>query len=376
MRGEKSPQTSMLCLTSAEQRIPLEHPLRRIKKLSDAALRELEPIFSGMYSSTGRPSIPPERLLGATLLMALYSVRSERMFCEQLDYNLLFRWFLDMDMLEDGFDASTFSKNRERLLKHDVAAHFFQAVVQQAQLAGLMSSEHFSVDGTLIEAWASLKSFRRKDDDDDAAGGSGGGKDSNRWVNFHGERRSNETHQSKTDPEAKLMRKGAGKEAKLSFSAHALMENRHGLLRDFRIAEANGFAERKVALDMLDATGNDNDHRTVGADKGYDSRDFVNDCRARNVTPHVAQNQTNRRSAIDRRTTRHPGYAQSQRCRMRIEEPFGWMKTVAGFRKTRFRGARRTGLWAYLVAAAYNLVRLAELLAQPGAVALSAGPSP
>ena len=174
----------MLCLTSAEQRIPLEHPLRRIKKLSDAALRELEPIFSGMYSSTGRPSIPPERLLGATLLMAPYSVRSERMFCEQLDYNLLFRWFLDMDMLEDGFDASTFSKNRERLLKHDVAAHFFQAVVQQAQAAGLMSSEHFSVDGTLIEAWASLKSFRRKDDDDDAAGGSGGGKDSNRWVNF------------------------------------------------------------------------------------------------------------------------------------------------------------------------------------------------
>ena len=246
----------MLCLMSPESVVPAKHPLRQMKPLADEALATLSRTFDAMYCATGRPSIPPERLLKATLLMALYTVRSERLFCEQLDYNLLFRWFLDMDMTEPSFDHSTFSRNRQRLLDHDVAKEFFGVIVQQARTEGLMSDEHFTVDGTLIEAWASLKSFRPKDEkpgkDDDGKGPPG--NPGNRWVNFHGEKRSNETHESKTDPEAKLMRKGPGKEAKLSYSGHALMENRYGLLVDFRVEEANGYAERQAALAMLDET--------------------------------------------------------------------------------------------------------------------------
>jgi transposase len=359
MRGKDSKQSSMLCLMSPDGMVPERHPVRRIKKMADECLARMSSTFDAMYAATGRPSIPPERLLKASLLMALYTVRSERQFCEQLGYNLLFRWFLDMDMVEPTFDATTFTKNRERLLAHDVAGDFFRAVVEQARRAHLMSSEHFTVDGTLIEAWASLKSFKKKDAKDE-----GGPPDDpgNPTVNFHGEKRSNETHASTTDPEAKLARKGRGKEAKLSYSAHALMENRNGLLVDFRVAEANGYAERAVALAMLDDHKAAHGPATVGADKGYDTRDFVAECRAMNVVPHVAQLINEYRgSAIDARTTRHPGYGVSQRIRKRVEEIFGWAKTVGGFRRTRYRGQQRTQLAAYVVAAAYNLVRIARL---------------
>ncbi len=364
MRGTDTKQSSMLALMSPESVVPTKHPLRRVKVLADAVLTKLSPTFDAMYSAIGRPSIAPERLLKSMVLMALYSVRSERLLCEQLGYNLLFRWFLDMDMVEPAPDHSTFSRNRERLLEHDVAGEFFRAVVEQARSEKLMSDEHFTVDGTLIEAMASLKSFRPKDDKDD---GKGPPNDGNRWVDFHGKKRSNETHESKTDPEAKLMRKGFGKEAKLSYSAHALMENRNGLLVDLRVGEANGRAEREIALQMLDDALPGDRSITLGADKGYDTRDFVAGCRERNVVPHVAQYRqtTHRGSAIDHRTTRHAGYAISQRIRKRVEEIFGWTKTVANFRRTRFRGTARTQLAAYFVGTAYNLLRMANLLPLP-----------
>jgi transposase len=349
MRGKTADQSSMLCLVSPESRVPSDHPLRDIKKLADAALGELSPVFDAMYAEMGRPSVPPERLLKSLLLIALHSIRSERQFCEQLEYNLLFRWFVDMDMLEQAFDASTFSRNRERLMKHEVAALFFAVVREQA--ATLMSSEHFSVDGTLIEAWASLKSFRPKDSNEG---------DSNGWGDFRGEKRRNDTHESKTDPEARLARKGNGREAKLCFAAHALMENRNGLLVDLAVSQANGTSERETALSMLD------EHAvagaTVGADRGYDTQDFVQRCRDRSVTPHVAQHQNERRSsAIDGRTTHHVGYRISQTIRKRIEQIFGWIKSVGGLRRTRYRGRPRTQLAAYLVGAAYNLLRVAKL---------------
>lgn len=360
MRGAQTHQSSMLCLMSPESRVPQSHPLRSIKALADTVLTEMSPVFDSMYASMGRPSVPPERLLKSMLLMALYTVRSERQFCEQLDYNLLFRWFLDMDMVEGSFDASTFSRNRERLLQHEVTALFFRAVVAEAQAGSLMSSEHFSVDGTLIEAWASMKSFRAKDGSDDDQDGNG-------WVDFKGKRRSNETHESRTDPEAKLMRKGPGKEARLSFSAHALMDNRNGLLMDFRIADASPKSEPETALRMVDETVAGNHRVTVGADRGYDTKAFVEGARQLHVTPHVAQyrkGEGRRGSAIDARTTRHRGYQSSLRVRMRIEQVFGWMKTAGHFRRTRFRGKRRTQLAAYMVAAAYNLLRIAKLRAQ------------
>jgi transposase len=364
MRGENTKQSSMLILMSPETRVPTAHPLRGIKRLADAALTELSPVFDEMYSSNGRPSIPPERLLKSMLLIALYTVRSERQFCEQLDYNLLFRWFLDMDMEEPSFDPTVFTKNRDRLVASDAAGEFFRAVVTQAKGAGLVSREHFSVDGTLIDAWASLKSFKKKDGSNkpepppDDPG--------NPSVDFHGEKRSNETHESTTDPDAKLARKGLGKEAKLSYSAHALIENRNGLLVAFQMDQADGRAERRNALEMLDENLPGKRPITVGADKGYDTRDFVAACRDRNVAPHVAQNaHKRRRSAIDGRTTRHPGYAVSQRFRKRIEEVFGWMKTVGNFRKTRFRGFGANQIAAYMVGAAYNLLRVANLLAVP-----------
>jgi transposase len=361
MRGTDSKQATMLSLLSPEKRVPAKHPLRAVKVLADAALAELSPTFDAMYSGLGRPSIPPERLLKASLLMALYTLRSERMFCEQLDYNLLFRWFLDMNMDEASFAPTVFTKNRQRLLEHNVASRFFGIIVEQARAAGLMSDEHFTVDGTLIEAWASLKSFQRKDEQ---PGGKPPPDDpGNPSVDFHGEKRSNETHESKTDPEAKLARKGKGKEAKLAYSQHALMENRNGLLVELQIASATGTAERDTAIAMLDDYLPGTSRITLGGDKGYDTRDFIAKCQARNVTPHVAQNITERRSsAIDGRTTRHKGYSVSQVIRKRVEEIFGWTKTVANFRKTRFRGLERTQLASYLAGAAYNLMRMSRLL--------------
>jgi len=353
MRGEPIGQPSMFCVVTMESLVPQEHPLRVVKRMADDALRKLSPLFDKMYASTGRPSVPPERLLKSLLLIALHSVRSERMFCEQIRYNLLFRWFLDLEANEEGFDASTFSQNRERLLRHEVSARFLAAVVEQAKGANLLSAEHFSVDGTLIEAWASLKSFRPKEGDD------GDGKG---WGDFSGTTRTNETHESKTDPEAKLMRKGHGREAKLSYGGHALMDNRHGLLVDLRISEANGHAERDIALEMIDEAAKGGGV-TLGADKGYDTRGFVASCRERGVTPHVTQNQhARRRSAIDRRTTRHRGYRLSQVVRMSIEKIFGSIKTIGGLRRTRFRGKERTQLAATMVAAAYNLLRMSKLL--------------
>jgi transposase len=340
----------MLCLVSPESRVPQDHPLRDLKKLADEALRALGRTFNRMYAKTGRPSVPPERLLKALLLQALYSIRSERQLCEQLEYNLLYRWFLDMDMMEPAFDASTFSRNRDRLLDHEVAVRFFVAIRDQG--IGLMSHEHFTVDGTMLEAWASLKSFRPKDDDD---------SDSNGWGDFSGQSRSNQTHESKTDPEAKLWRKGKGREAKLSFLGHALMENRHGLLVDLRVSEASGFAERKVALELLEEHAAGDRRATVGADRAYDTRDFVRSCRELAVTPHVAQNQSRRRSAIDHRTVRHVGYRISQTIRKRVEPIFGWLKSVGGLRRSRYRGLPRTQLAAYIAGAAYNLLRIANL---------------
>ncbi|MFQ5861478.1 MAG: IS5 family transposase [Dehalococcoidia bacterium] len=360
MRGRREPQVTMLAFVDLEERVPLDHPLRTIKTLADGALGELSAEFDRMYALVGRPSIPPERLLKASLLIALYSVRSERAFCEELDYNLLFRWFLDMQLMERSFDPTVFTKNRKRLLEHRAGQQLFDEVVAQAQGRGLLSDEHFTVDGTLIEAAASLKSFRRWDGDpppptDDDPG--------NPSVDFHGEKRSNATHRSTTDPEARLYRKGKGKEAKLMFMAHALMENRNGLLADFQVSQATGTAERDAVPLLLDQARERRFHpRTLGGDKGYDTRGCVATMRQRRVTPHVAQNTTGRSSAIDGRTTRHIGYTLSQRARKRVEEIFGWMKTVGGFRRTRYQGLDRTGLAGYLVATAYNLVRMAKLV--------------
>jgi transposase len=359
----------MLAFVDLESRIPLTHPLRTIKRLADAALAELSPQFDDLYAQDGRPSIPPEQLLKAALLMSLYSVRSERLFCEELAYHLLFRWFLDLDLVEPSFDHSTFSKNRERLLRQRVSQQFFDAVVLQADRLQLLSDTHFTVDGTLIEAAASLKSFRPKDEPPDEPGsgtgsGHGDGSRSNRWVDFHGEQRSNATHQSRTDPDARLFKKGPGKEAKLAYLGHALMENRHGLLVDFQITTATGTAERDVVPRLIEGAKQRGFHpRTLGADKGYDTTACVAQLRAKGVTPHVAQNTGGgRRSAIDERTTSWPGYAVSQRIRKRVEEIFGWMKTVGGLRKTRYRSLERVDFAGYLVATAYNLVRLVRLV--------------
>jgi transposase len=358
MRGRKKQQETLFSLRTPGDRVPKDHPIRRVKDMADAALAALSPTFDRMYSEIGRPGIPPEQLMKASLLMALYTVRSERLFCEQLDYNLLYRWFLDMGIEDPSFDHSTFSQNRERLLEHDVARQFFMAVMYQAQSAGLISKEHFSVDGSLIDAWASVKSFRPKDEDDRPPPDDKG----NPSVSFHGEKRSNATHESKTDPEAKLAKKGHGKEARLSYSLNGVMENRNGLLVDLAVMSADGHAERDAAVMMMEGFIPRNQRATVGGDKGYDSKDFVADCRRVGMTPHVAQLSNWRRSsAIDGRTTRPPGYAISQRYRKRIEEVWGWMKTIGGFRKTRFRGRERTELAAYLVGAAYNLLRMANL---------------
>jgi len=362
MRGEVERQRSMLSVVDAEHCVPEDHPIRRIKTLANAELARLSPTFDAIYAEGGRPSIPPERLLKALLLIALYSVRSERQLCEQLHYNLLFRFFLDLGMHEPIFDASTFAKNKARLLEADVARHFLAGIVDRAKTARLISTEHFTVDGTLIEAWASLKSFRPRDE---APGDRPPPDDpGNPTVNFRGELRTNQTHASTTDPEARLMRKGAGKEAKLVFAGHALTENRHGLVVDVRVTEATGTAEPEAALEMVDAqqeTGMP--IATVAGDKAYDRATFVDELRERGVTPHVAQNITaHRGSNVDGRTTRHPGYAVSQRKRKLVEQVFGWGKTVGGLRKTRYRGVARTQFWAQMVASAYDLLRMAKLL--------------
>lgn len=363
MRGADTKQAVFFSTVSPEKRVPTNHPLRQIKEIADAALERLSPTFDVMYSAIGRPSIPPERLLKSSLLMALYTVRSERMFCEQLDYNILFRWFLDMNLDEPSFDPTTFTKNRDRLLDHDIARQFFFYIVLHAHKLGLLSDEHFTVDGTLIEAWASMKSFRKKGEKkDDLPPPDDPG---NPTVDFHGEKRSNATHQSTTDPEALLAKKAKGKEAKLSYSTNVLMENRNGLVMNVHVKQATGTAEREAALAMLDEAIPGSRRLTVGGDKAYDTKDFVTDLRWRNATPHVAQNDRRAGgSMLDARTTRYPGYTISQRIRKRVEEVFGWMKTVGNFRRTRYKGQERTQVAAYFVAIAYNLVRMSRLMAE------------
>jgi transposase len=351
----------MYALVSPDDYVPKSHPIRQVKQVADACLRSLEPQFAAMYAQTGRASVPPERLLKGSLLMALFSVRSERQLCEQIHYNLMFRWFLDMDLTEQAFDATTFCKNRERLMQHEAARAFFEQVVAHARSRRLLSKDHFTVDGTLIEAWASLKSLRPKDEapqDREPPDDKG-----NPTVDFHGEKRGNATHASTTDPEAKLARKGPGKEAKLCYGAHALMENRNGLLIDLHVAGVLDETEREAALRMLERSVRGRHRVTVAADKGYDTHGFIDGCRELRVTPHVAQNSKRRGgSAIDHRTTRHGGYRVSQRIRKRVEEIFGWCKTVGGFRRTRYKGRDRTQLAAWLVGAAYNLLRIAKLV--------------
>jgi transposase len=353
MRGDDHQQGAMYSYISPEARVPQDHPLRAIRALVDEVLHELSPRFASLYAQVGRPSIPPEKLLRAQLLQVLYTVRSERQLMEQLDYNLLFRWFVGLNMDDAIWDPTVFTKNRQRLLDGEVATAFLERVVAQAHHRGLLSGEHFTVDGTLIEAWASLKSFKRKDEAAPPPDDPG-----NPTVNFHGERRSNATHASTTDPEARLARKGPGKEAKLSYQGHALMDNRHGLGINACATPASGTAEWEAAVEMATALP---PQVTLGADKGYDTHAFVQALRELTVTPHVAQNTSNRSSAIDGRTTRHAGYLVSQQKRKLVEEIFGWLKTVGLLRKTRHRGARRVD-WIFTFAAAvYNLVRIRNL---------------
>ena len=356
MRGEVDPQSSMFHYFSVESRIPADHPLRRVKKLAESALSAISAELDGLYARTGRPSIPPERLLKAQLLIAFYSVRSDRLFCEQLDYNLLFRWFLDLDLESGGLDQSNFSRLRERLVETDIARRFFDEVVRLARKDKLLSSDHFTVDGTLIDAWASFKSFKRKDDDEPPKPGDGTG-----MVDFKGEKRSNATHQSTTDPDAKLMRKGNGQPAKLSYGGHALMENRSGLCVDLLITDAT-LAEHQAARQLLTRARRRKIHpKTLGADKGYHVKDFVQHLREHGIKPHIARIDGRKTPGLDGRTSCTEGYKVSQRKRKRVEEIFGWLKTVGGMRKTRFIGEARTQIAAYLSAAAYNLLRIAKL---------------
>jgi transposase len=359
MRGSDGRCGALFSYVDLEDRVPKEHPLRAIRVIVNEALAGLSNDFAGLYAKDGRPSIPPERLLRALLLQAFYSIRSERQLMEQLDFNLLYRWFAGLGIDDPVWDPTTFCKNRDRLLEGDVAQRFLEEVLDHARVRGLLSNDHFSVDGTLIEAWASMKSFRPKDDAADDGAPPPPGRNAER--DFHGETRSNATHASSTDPDARLMRKGRGKEAKLCYAGHVIMENRNGLAIAARVTPATGTAERDAATDMVaDMPGR---HRiTLGADKAYDTRDFVESMRDMGVTPHVAQNTAARRSRIDSRTTRHAGYAVSQRSRKRIEEIFGWIKTVGGLRKTRHRGTALVGWMFTLTVAAYNLARIPKLV--------------
>jgi transposase len=355
MRGADEQPGSMFSYVSLEARVPADHPLRAIRRITDRALERLSPRFGTLYINFGRPSIPPEKLLRALLLQALYTIRSERQLMEQIDYNLLFRWFVGLGMDDAVWVPTTFTKNRDRLLAGDIAAAFFDAVLIHADSARLMSDEHFTVDGTLLEAWASHKSFRPRGDEPPPDGGG------NPTVNFHGQRRRNATHRSTTDPDARLYKKAQGREAHLGYLGHVLMEHRSGLIVRATVTPANGYGERDAALVMLESIPGQ--HRiTVAADKGYDTRDFIAEVRAMQVTPHIAQHTTRRRSAIDARTTRHPGYAISQQKRKLVEQGFGWMKTIGGLRKLRHRGGALV-TWVFtFTAAAYNIVRLRRLL--------------
>jgi len=361
MRGADYQQGPMYSYLSPERRVPQEYPLRAIRKIVDAVLKELSPEFTLLYAANGRPSIAPEKLLRALLLQVLYTVRSERLLMEQLDYNLLFRWFVGLNMDDAVWVPTVFSKNRDRLLEGDIAAAFFDGVVENIRAHGLLSDEHFTVDGTLLEAWAGAKSFQRKDGKSEPPEQGG----SNPTVNFHGEKRSNQTHQSTTDPDALLAKKG--KEAKLNYTGHALMENRNGLIVKTRLTKATGTAEGAAALEMVEEVSGEQ-RVTMRGDKGYDQKKLVGALRRENVTPHVARNQKRPGgSAIDGRTTRHAGYAISQRVRKRVEEIFGWMKTIGLMRKLRHRGEARVEWMFTFTAAAYNLVRARNLLAQAAA---------
>jgi transposase len=362
MRGEDIQQSELFSYGSLEERVPASHPLRPIRAMVDEALKELSGRFDEIYNEEGRKSIPPERLLRALLLQMLYPVRSERMLMEQLEYNLLFRWFVGLSMNEPVWHPTVFTKNRDRLLEGAVAEEFFSLIVNQARRKRLLSDDHFTVDGTLIEAWAGQKSFQRKDDDHDPLNPPPVDRSSNPTVNWHKEKRSNQTHQSRTDPMARLYKKTRGAEARLGYLGHVLTENRNGLVVDVRLTQASGIAEREAALEMVGRKPALK-RITVGGDRGYDTKGFVAALRELKVTPQVAQNDSHRRSAIDGRTTRHEGYAVSQRKRKRVEEVFGWMKTVALQRKTRFRGLDRVGWMFTFAAAAYNLVRMRNLQA-------------
>ena len=365
MRGDESKLGYIFTYVSPEEMVPADHPLRVVKDYADEILKSISRTFDSMYAKTGRPSIPPERLLKSMILIALYSVRSDRMFCEQLRYNILFRWFLDMSLEDKPFDHSVFSKNRDRLMEREVARKFFEKVVDAAREADLLSDEHFSVDGTLIEAWASMKSFRPKgsvcDHDDDDP--------SNPTVDFRGQKRSNATHESKADQDARILRKGDGKEAKLCYGFHTLMENRHGLKVDVESTRAGVKVERTAAITMLDRVRLKHEQAglkqpaTLAGDKGYHVNDFVYELLDRNVKPHIARISGRITPGLDGRTARSAGYKLGQRVRKRVEEIFGWMKTVGGFRKTRFRGLARFGEQGLMTASAYNLMRLSHLVA-------------
>jgi len=358
MRGDDEQQAAMFSYLSPEARVPQDHPLRAIRALMDEVLIALSSRFETMYSRVGRPSIPPEQLLRAQLLQVLYTIRSERQLMEQLEYNLLFRWFVGLNLDDAVWAPTVFTKNRERLLDGEIATAVLERVVDQARRRGLLSGEHFTVDGTLLEAWASLKSFQRKDAPPAAPPEDPG----NPTVDFHGERRSNATHVSTTDPDARLARKGPGREAKLSYAGHVVMDNRHGLVVNAQATQATGTAERETAVELTTALP---EGVTLGADKGYDTRAFVEALRSLGVTPHVAQNTSNRSSAIDGRTTRHPGYVVSQQKRKLVEEIFGWLKTVGLMRKLRHRGVRRVDWLFTFATAVYNLVRIRNLTEQP-----------
>ena len=363
MRGDEQQQEGFIVLTSLEDRVPADHPLRAIRRLVDAALEEMSPTLEALYAERGRPSIAPELLLRAQLIQILYAIPSERRLCEHLEYNLLLRWFVGLPLDQPVFHPTSFTKNRRRLLTSEVADAFFAQIRGQAEAHQLLSREHFSVDGTLLEAAASLKSLRSVEQDEgEEPPASGGGR--NPSVDFHGERRGNATHRSSTDPEARLARKGNGREARLCYAGHTLVENRHGLIVAAELTQASGTAEREAGLRLLARErGRRRGRLSVGADKGYDAKDFVAGVRELGVTPHVAAKD--RYSAIDGRTTRHAGYAVSQRRRKLVEEPYGWMKTVGGLRKLRHRGKAKASAIYTFTCAAYNLVRLRTLLAEP-----------
>ena len=365
MRGKVQAQPDFLTVINLNAAVPANHPLRAIKVCVDTVLKKLSPLFDDLYAEDGAPSIPPEQLLKARVLTALYSVRSERLFCEQLGYNLLWLWFLDREYSEGSFDHSIFAKNYERVLSADVAKLFFAEIYDLSRQAGWTSDDHFTADGTLIESWASLKSFVRKDGADAAKVKSAKDEDpGNPTLNFRGEKRGNDTHQSSTDPESVLYRKAHGKEARLCFGGHILMENRNGLCADFTLHNPIAESEPMVALRQMDAHQQLHqgvNAKTMGADKGYHRKDFVNGCRERDIAPHVACKHNTNVAGLDGRTVTQNGYQTSQRIRKRVEEIFGWIKTVGGLRRSRYRGRERTQAWGYFVAGTYNLVRLARL---------------